>query len=173
LTRAPFGSRRYTREAFFAILASILPCKSTPVISPGRAPRRQARLVEPVQQAGLALVPGAQLAEPLPERGGIILPLGERLQVPQQRGGQVVVARPLPQSCDPAADGTCRSTDPRPNQNPPPRASGILPVMMTGVGLDARLGLPFDQLRAAMPELVDAASDEMLQAAGYYGPAGR
>jgi alkanesulfonate monooxygenase SsuD/methylene tetrahydromethanopterin reductase-like flavin-dependent oxidoreductase (luciferase family) len=31
-------------------------------------------------------------------------------------------------------------------------ASGILPVMMIGVGLDARLGLPFDQLRAAARE---------------------
>ncbi len=102
------------------------------------------------------------------------------------------------------------------------QGSGILPVMMIGVGLDARLGLPFDQLRAAgreagrlgfeslwtpaggvpdafhvcaawsqdtslrtgisvvpaardrgaaMPELVDAASEEMLQAVGYYGPA--
>src|ERR1700683_2467029 len=30
--------------------------------------------------------------------------------------------------------------------------SGILPVMMIGVGLDARLGLPFDQLRAAARE---------------------
>src|SRR5271156_4878109 len=34
----------------------------------------------------------------------------------------------------------------------PRRASGILPVMMIGVGLDARLGLPFDQLRAAAQE---------------------
>jgi hypothetical protein len=94
---------------------------------------------------------------------------------------------------------------------------GILPVMMIGIGLDARLGLPFDQLRAAareaerhgvgrpgipqdagyrglftqmgfggelseleqrrdrgapMPDLVAAASDEMLAAVGYYGPAG-
>ena len=55
----------------------------------------QARLVEPVQQAGLALMPGAQLTEPLPERGRIILPLGERLQVAQQGGGQVVVERPF------------------------------------------------------------------------------
>jgi alkanesulfonate monooxygenase SsuD/methylene tetrahydromethanopterin reductase-like flavin-dependent oxidoreductase (luciferase family) len=30
--------------------------------------------------------------------------------------------------------------------------SGILPVMMIGVGLDARLGLPFDQMRAAARE---------------------
>src|ERR1700730_3691781 len=30
--------------------------------------------------------------------------------------------------------------------------SGILPVMMIGVGLDARLGLPFDQLRPAARE---------------------
>jgi alkanesulfonate monooxygenase SsuD/methylene tetrahydromethanopterin reductase-like flavin-dependent oxidoreductase (luciferase family) len=34
----------------------------------------------------------------------------------------------------------------------PRTASGILPVMMIGVGLDARLGLPFDQLRAAARE---------------------
>jgi hypothetical protein len=51
-------------------------------------------MVEPVQQAGLALVLGAQLAEPLPERSRIFLPVRERLQVPQQRRGQVVVARP-------------------------------------------------------------------------------
>jgi alkanesulfonate monooxygenase SsuD/methylene tetrahydromethanopterin reductase-like flavin-dependent oxidoreductase (luciferase family) len=31
-------------------------------------------------------------------------------------------------------------------------ASGILPIMTIGVGLDARLGLPFDQLRAAARE---------------------
>ena len=31
--RVLFDSRRYTREVFFAILASISPCKSTPVIS--------------------------------------------------------------------------------------------------------------------------------------------
>jgi hypothetical protein len=69
--------------------------------------------------------------------------------------------------------------------------------MMIGVGLDARPGLPFDQLRAgareaerrlagetaelseleqrrdrgtAMPELVAAAPDAMLRAVGYYGP---
>ena len=34
----------------------------------------------------------------------------------------------------------------------PRDASGILPVMMIGVGLDARLGLPFDELRAAARE---------------------
>ena len=34
----------------------------------------------------------------------------------------------------------------------PRSASGILPVMMIGVGLDARLGLPFDELRAAARE---------------------
>src|SRR6476661_9532070 len=34
----------------------------------------------------------------------------------------------------------------------PRRPSGILPVMKIGVGLDARLGLPFDQLRAAARE---------------------
>ena len=55
----------------------------------------QASLVEPVKQAGLALVLGAQLTEPLPERSRIFLPVSERLQVPQQRRGQVVVARPL------------------------------------------------------------------------------
>jgi alkanesulfonate monooxygenase SsuD/methylene tetrahydromethanopterin reductase-like flavin-dependent oxidoreductase (luciferase family) len=41
----------------------------------------------------------------------------------------------------------------RPALSVTPRgASGILPVMMIGVGLDARLGLPFDQLRAAAME---------------------
>src|SRR3984957_4255707 len=35
---------------------------------------------------------------------------------------------------------------------PPRGASGILPVMMIGAGLDGRLGLPFDQLRAAARE---------------------
>src|SRR6202050_1618232 len=34
----------------------------------------------------------------------------------------------------------------------PRDASGILPVMMIGVGLDARLGLPFDEVRAAARE---------------------
>src|SRR5580693_6895604 len=55
----------------------------------------QARLVEPVQQAGFALVLGAQVEEPLPERSRIFLPVSERLEVPQQRHGQVVVARPF------------------------------------------------------------------------------
>jgi len=53
----------------------------------------QARLVEPIQQAGLALVLGAQVQEPLPERSRIFLPVSERLQVPQQRRGQVVRPR--------------------------------------------------------------------------------
>jgi alkanesulfonate monooxygenase SsuD/methylene tetrahydromethanopterin reductase-like flavin-dependent oxidoreductase (luciferase family) len=40
---------------------------------------------------------------------------------------------------------------PGPLEAPRP-ASGILPVMMIGVGLDARLSLPFDELRAAARE---------------------
>lgn len=55
----------------------------------------QARHVEPIQQAGLALVLCAQYQEPFRERGGVALPVGERPQVPQQRHGQVVVAWPL------------------------------------------------------------------------------
>ena len=41
-------------------------------------------MVEPVQQARLALVLCAQVQESLPEHGRITLPLGECLQVPQQ-----------------------------------------------------------------------------------------
>jgi len=41
----------------------------------------QARLVEPVQQAGLALALGAQVQEPLPERSRIFLSLSEGLQI--------------------------------------------------------------------------------------------
>jgi hypothetical protein len=41
--------------------------------------------------------------------------------------------------------------------------------MVIGVGLDARLGLSFAQLRAAAR--VAAAPDQMLQAVGYYGRA--
>lgn len=61
----------------------------------------QACLVEPIQQAGLALVLCAQFQEPLGERGRVVLPIGECFQVPQQRHGQVVVARPfrLDQRC--------------------------------------------------------------------------
>jgi alkanesulfonate monooxygenase SsuD/methylene tetrahydromethanopterin reductase-like flavin-dependent oxidoreductase (luciferase family) len=44
--------------------------------------------------------------------------------------------------------------------------SGILPVMMIGVGLDARLGLPFDQLRAAAREA------ERLRFESLWTPAG-
>src|ERR1700721_4725177 len=48
----------------------------------------------------------------------------------------------------------------------PRGASGILPVMIIGVGLDARLGLSFDQLRAAAKEA------ERLQFESLWTPAG-
>ena len=46
------------------------------------------------------------------------------------------------------------------------RASGILPVMMIGVGLDARLGLPFDQLRAAAREAARLGFESLWTPAG-------
>jgi alkanesulfonate monooxygenase SsuD/methylene tetrahydromethanopterin reductase-like flavin-dependent oxidoreductase (luciferase family) len=48
----------------------------------------------------------------------------------------------------------------------PRRASGILPVMMIGVGLDARLGLPFDQLRAAAQEAARLGFESLWTPAG-------
>jgi alkanesulfonate monooxygenase SsuD/methylene tetrahydromethanopterin reductase-like flavin-dependent oxidoreductase (luciferase family) len=44
--------------------------------------------------------------------------------------------------------------------------SGILPVMMIGVGLDARLGLPFDQLRAAAREAARLGFESLWTPAG-------
>src|ERR1700722_6437225 len=49
---------------------------------------------------------------------------------------------------------------------PPRGASGILPVMMIGVGLDARLGLPFDQLRAAGREAAGLGFESVWTPAG-------
>ena len=48
----------------------------------------------------------------------------------------------------------------------PRRASGILPVMMIGVGLDARLGLPFDELRAAAREAEQLGFESLWTPAG-------
>jgi alkanesulfonate monooxygenase SsuD/methylene tetrahydromethanopterin reductase-like flavin-dependent oxidoreductase (luciferase family) len=44
--------------------------------------------------------------------------------------------------------------------------SGILPVMMIGVGLDARLALPFDQLRAAAREAMRLGFESLWTPAG-------
>jgi len=44
--------------------------------------------------------------------------------------------------------------------------SGILPVMMIGVGLDARLGLPFDQLRVAAREAARLGFESLWTPAG-------
>ncbi len=44
--------------------------------------------------------------------------------------------------------------------------SDILPVMMIGVGLDARLGLPFDQLRAAAREAARLGFESLWTPAG-------
>src|SRR6202021_512044 len=49
---------------------------------------------------------------------------------------------------------------------PPRGASGILPVMMIGVGLDARLGLPFDELRAAAREAAGLGFESVWTPAG-------
>src|ERR1700720_2765579 len=49
---------------------------------------------------------------------------------------------------------------------PPRGASGILPVMKIGVGLDARLGLPFDQLRAAAREAAQLGFESLWTPAG-------
>src|SRR6201993_271689 len=49
---------------------------------------------------------------------------------------------------------------------PPRIGSGILPVMMIGVGLDARLGLPFDQLRAAAGEAARLGFESLWTPAG-------
>jgi alkanesulfonate monooxygenase SsuD/methylene tetrahydromethanopterin reductase-like flavin-dependent oxidoreductase (luciferase family) len=46
------------------------------------------------------------------------------------------------------------------------RASGILPVMMIGVGLDSRLALPFDQLRAAAREAARRGFESLWTPAG-------
>jgi hypothetical protein len=48
----------------------------------GRRSAGQSSLVEPVEQAGLALVASAQFQEWFGERGRVALPGGERLQVP-------------------------------------------------------------------------------------------
>ena len=48
----------------------------------GRRSAWQAGLVEPVEQAGLALVASAQFQESFGERGWVALPVGERLEVP-------------------------------------------------------------------------------------------
>jgi alkanesulfonate monooxygenase SsuD/methylene tetrahydromethanopterin reductase-like flavin-dependent oxidoreductase (luciferase family) len=47
-----------------------------------------------------------------------------------------------------------------------PLPSGILPVMMIGVGLDARLALPFDQLRAAAREAARLGFESLWTPAG-------
>ena len=45
-------------------------------------------------------------------------------------------------------------------------ASGILPIMMIGVGLDARLGLPFEQLRAVAREAARLGFESLWTPAG-------
>ena len=48
----------------------------------------------------------------------------------------------------------------------PARPPGILPVMKIGIGLDARLGLPFDQLRAAAREAAGLGFESVWTPAG-------
>jgi 5,10-methylenetetrahydromethanopterin reductase len=48
----------------------------------------------------------------------------------------------------------------------PARPPGILPVMKIGIGLDARLGLPFDQLRAAAREAAELGFESVWTPAG-------
>src|SRR5271170_873347 len=79
------------------------------------------------------------------------------------RRGPVRLRRPLamPSASTPPANPKSRWPP-----NAPRRASGILPVMMIGVGLDARLGLPFDQLRAAGREAARLGFESLWTPAG-------
>src|SRR6202789_1897583 len=59
-----------------------------------------------------------------------------------------------------------RDSPMRPRPGPPDTASGILRLMIIGVGLDARLGLPFDQLRAVAREAAGLGFESLWTPAG-------